>query len=82
MSLADKLAAIEAGGKGNIPKDWQAVMARSLDELRASGIMEGVIKVGDKLPPFTLDNDDGSTVSSEALLANGPLVVTIFRGHW
>ena len=44
--------------------------------------MEGVIKVGDKLPPFTLDNDDGSTVSSKALLADGPLVVTIFRGHW
>jgi len=82
MSLADKLAAIEAGGKENIPKDWQAVMARSLDDLRASGIMEGVIKVGDKLPPFTLANDDGSTVSSEALLADGPLVVTIFRGHW
>ena len=75
-------ATIEAGGKKQIPKEWQAVMARSLDELRASGIMEGVIKVGDKLPPFTLNNDDGSAVSSETMLADGPLVVTIFRGHW
>jgi hypothetical protein len=82
MSLAEKLATIEAGGKKQIPKEWQAVMARSLDELRASGIMEGVIKVGDKLPPFTLNNDDGSAVSSETMLADGPLVVTIFRGHW
>ena len=82
MSLAEKLAAISASGAEKIPKDWQAVMARSMDELRASGIMRGVIKVGDKLPPFTLTNDDGGEVSSNALLAEGPLVVTLFRGHW
>lgn len=82
MSLADKLEAIVAGGRERIPKEWQAVMADSLDELRASDIMDGVIKVGDKLPAFTLPNDDGSAVSSDKLLAEGPLVVTIFRGHW
>ena len=82
MSLAEKLTAIRVGGVKKIPKDWQAVMARSSDELRASGILEGVIKVGDKLPGFTLNNDDGSTVSSTALLADGPLVLTIFRGTW
>ena len=82
MSLAERLTDIRAGGVKNIPKDWQTVMGRSLDELRASGIMEGVIKVGDKLPDFTLNNDDGRAVNSQALLADGPLVVTIFRGHW
>ncbi len=82
MSLAGKLAAISASGVEKIPKDWQAVMARSLDELSASGIMEGVIKAGDNLPAFALNNDDGSVVSSQALLVDGPLVVTIFRGHW
>ena len=82
MSLAEKLAAISASGAEQIPKDWQAVMATSLDELRASGILQGVIKVGDKLPAFTLPDDDGTPVNSDALLANGPLVVTIFRGHW
>ncbi len=82
MNLAEKLTDIRADGVKNIPKDWQAVMGRSLDELRASGIMEDVIKVGDKLPGFTLNNDDGSVVKSQALLADGPLVVTIFRGHW
>ena len=82
MSLAERLTDIGAGGVKNIPKDWQTVMGRLLDELRASGIMEGVIKVGDKLSDFTLNNDDGSAVNSQALLADGPLVVTIFRGHW
>jgi hypothetical protein len=82
MSLADKLAAIAAGGAKKMPKEWQAVIANSLDELRGSGIMDGVIKVGDKLPAFTLPNDDGSMVSSDTLLADGPLVLTVFRGHW
>ena len=82
MSLADKLAAIAAGGAKIIPKEWQAVIAVSLDELRNSGIMDGVIKVGDKLPAFRLPNDDGSMVSSDILLADGPLVITVFRGHW
>ena len=44
MSLTEKLAAISASGAEKIPKDRQAVMATSLDELRASGIMGGVIK--------------------------------------
>ncbi|MBT3171931.1 MAG: hypothetical protein HOM52_00330 [Rhodospirillaceae bacterium] len=82
MSLAQKLEAISAGGRERIPQEWQAVMADSLKELRASDIMDGVIKVGDKLPAFTLKNDDGSDVSSQALLADGPLVLTVFRGHW
>ena len=35
MSLAERLTDIRAGGVKNIPKDWQTVMGRSLDELRA-----------------------------------------------
>ena len=55
MSLAQKLEAISAGGRERIPQEWQAVMADSLKELRASDIMDGVIKVGDKAAHFTLD---------------------------
>ena len=82
MSLADKLAEVSAAGAEKMPKKWQAVMARSLDELRASGIMDGVVKVGDSLPAFALKNEDGAEISSRALLAEGPLVVSVFRGHW
>ena len=38
--------------------------------------------VGDKLPPFSLIGASGSTVTSDQLLANGPLVTTFFRGMW
>ncbi len=57
-------------------------MGEATDALRASGIMDGVIKVGARLPAFTLPNAHGTPVSSAALLAQGPLVLTVFRGHW
>ena len=57
-------------------------MHRATEELRASGIMERVIKVGDKLPAFALPNSSGQEVRSADLLAKGPLVVTFYRGAW
>ena len=57
-------------------------MGRATNELRESGIMDRTIKVGDKLPSFTLKNANGEDVSSADLLAKGTLVLTVFRGHW
>ena len=58
------------------------MLGRATKELRDSGIMDGVIKVGDTLPPFALQNADGVEVSSASLLAQGAVVLTVFRGHW
>ncbi len=82
MSLEEKLAEIRAAGAKRIPEDKRAVMGRATQELRDSGIMDRVIKVGDALPAFSLANADGETVSSADLLARGPLVVSVYRGHW
>jgi hypothetical protein len=65
-----------------IPPDKRAIMHRAADDLRASGILKGVTKVGDRLPPFALQNAFGQEVRSSELLANGPLVLTVFRGTW
>ena len=55
---------------------------RSVDELIASGAPDRALKVGDVAPQFTLPDPDGNPVSSNALLATGPLVVTFYRGVW
>jgi peroxiredoxin len=55
---------------------------RSVNELIASGAQNQALKAGDFAPEFTLPNVDGSPVSSKALLAKGPLVVTFYRGAW
>ena len=82
MSLADKLAEIAEAGKKRMPEQGRATLGQFVQSLRESGIMERAIKVGDSLPAFSLPNANGQTVSSADLLAKGPLVVTVFRGHW
>ncbi len=82
MSLEDKLAEIRAASAKRMPEDKRAIMGRATRDLRDSGIMDGVIKVGDTLPAFSLSNADGETVSSADLLARGAVVLTVFRGHW
>ena len=67
MSLAQKLADISAAGAEKMPQEWRDVLGRGVDELNASGILDGAIKAGDKLPEFALANDDGSMVNSSAL---------------
>lgn len=82
MSLQEQLAEITAAGAKRMPEEVRATMGRATQELRESGIMDRTIKVGDKLPPFTLKNANGEDVSSDDLLAKGTLVLTVFRGHW
>ncbi len=82
MSLKEKLDAIREGAKKMIPPDKLALMLAATAALRSSGIMDGVIKVGDRLPAFELTGARGDRVASAALLAQGPLVLTVFRGHW
>ena len=80
--LAERLETIRQGADKRIPPDKRAIMHRATADLRASDIMDRVIKVGDPLPPFTLENAFGQEVRSADLLAAGPLVLTVFRGSW
>lgn len=87
MSLQDKLDAFranfEAGGPPfNAPAWIHEPMHRATDELIASGAAGHALKVGDKAPAFTLNDPDGKPVSSAGLLAQGPLIVTFYRGVW
>lgn len=86
-TLPERLAAFranfEAGGPPwNAPAWVHPIMHRATAELIASGAAAKAMKVGDKAPAFTLNDADGRAVSSAALLAAGPLVVTFYRGVW
>jgi peroxiredoxin len=57
-------------------------MKHATEELRASGIVERALKVGDKAPEFALPNPAGTIISSRTLLEKGPLVISFYRGRW
>lgn len=82
MSLQEQLAALRAAAEKRVPPERWAIMQRATADLRRSGILDRVIKVGAPAPAFRLQNHDGRTVDSAALLARGPLVVSFFRGSW
>ncbi len=82
MSLEDKLAAVREASAKRIPPDRLAIMHDATERLRRSGILDRVIKPGAKAPDFTLDDQDGHAVTLSAQLAEGPVVVSVFRGFW
>lgn len=66
----------------NAPREAIETMHRATAELKATGIENRALKVGDRPPEFSLFNQDHVQVNSAELLQQGPLVVSFFRGHW
>ncbi len=65
-----------------VPAEIQAVHARVVADLIASGILERVLPVGAKAPAFELKDHNGKLVSSADLLTKGRLVIFFLRGRW
>ncbi len=65
----------------SIPKAIADRIAAGVAEIKASGTAPG-LEVGDKAPDFTLSNALGESVTLSKLLANGPVVLTFYRGEW
>ncbi len=82
MNLNQRLEALRKANETRIPAEAQAIMHRATEDLRRSGILNGVAKVGQKAPTFELLNQRGQQVSSKALLSKGSLVVSFYRGVW
>jgi peroxiredoxin len=65
-----------------VPAEIQAVHARVIADLNASGLAERALPVGAKAPAFELKDHNGKLVSSSDLLSKGRLVVFFLRGRW
>ena len=81
-TLKDRLAAIKKGFAAKAPESAQAIMARATKELQDSGQAGRAVGEGQVFPDFTLADARGNQVSSQQLRGQGPMVLTVFRGHW
>ena len=87
-SLKDSLDSIRRTAEGDgikpgrIPPDALKIMHRVTADQRASGFQARMPKAGQPGPAFILANQDRVGVSSSALVARGPLVISFFRGRW
>ena len=82
MSLQAKLDEYKANFKKTAPADVQKTMQQAAEELRHSGILERILKIGDPAPNFALENAEGQTVRSEDILSQRTMVLTFYRGRW
>jgi peroxiredoxin len=81
MSLKQQLAEYRAGWFERVPAERQAIMERHIAGLR-DGLAKSALKTGDRAPAIVLGNARGDTVDVGALLKNGPVIVSFYRGGW
>ena len=80
--LQARLDAIRKGFEKQAPPEVIEIMHRATRDLAEIVTREPGLGVGDAMPSFRLPDHDGNEVDSADLLSRGPLVVTLFRGHW
>ena len=80
-TLAEQLTAYAAAGREIFPAYSEAV-DRLVARICENGGGENAPRPGDILPTFMLPDENGRLVSLTSLLAQGPVAVMFFRGHW
>lgn len=80
QTLQDTLNARQA--KSTVSAERRAVMVQANEDLRASGILNDMINIGDKAPDFTLPDINGQMVTLSEALQDGPVVLVFYRGGW
>ena len=82
MRLQDKLDEYKKGFLEKAPPEAVEVMQKATEDLKFSGILDKVLKVGESAPEFSLPDENGSLVELKGLLAQGPVVISYYRGIW
>ena len=82
MKLQAQMDAFKKGFVEQVPEQALDIMNSAGEKLRDSGIASQAVKVGDKAPDFSLSNTSKTEISLSTLLADGPVVLSFFRGRW
>jgi len=65
-----------------IPEEQQQIVGAAFAKLMASDVGATAKQVGDTAPDFSLPNVTGGTLNLKKLLADGPVVLSFYRGGW
>ena len=82
MSLQEKLKKHRIKFEEKAKPEILEVMNRAKKNLQNSGILDRVLKVGDKAPEFELENTAGEMIRSKDILSDRLIVLTFYRGTW
>lgn len=82
MGLQDKLDAHKKTFAETAPPEAVEITQRATEDLKTSGILDKVLQVGESAPEFSLPDVNGNLVELKSLLAQGPVVISFYRGQW
>src|SRR5271170_3701346 len=81
MSMSQAAAEYKAKVQGMLGEKF-SVLTGDMERVRAAGTVNNALKVGQSVPEFTLPDAFGNEVSLKTLLAQGPVVISFYRGEW
>lgn len=81
-SLQSQLDERRADFNARADEDTKQTYDRGVQQVGESGVMDTALRVGDDAPDFTLPSATGEDVTLSSLLAEGPVVLTWYRGGW
>lgn len=82
MNLKEQLTEVREASSKNIPAAQLSVMLAETATLKAKELEKIAPKTGDVFPDFTLTDQLGNAVTLAEKLAQGPVVLTFYRGGW
>src|SRR5689334_20552849 len=80
-TLREQLEAYANAGREIFPAYGEAV-DRLVARVNENGGGENAPRPGEAMPPFMLPDESGKIVTLDSLIAQGPVAVMFFRGHW
>lgn len=80
--LNAELSSVYNNFHSTAPPELSSTIKSATQEHKKSFDPSKAIQVGDKLPAFHLKDATGKEVSSDELLAHGPLLISFYRGEW
>ncbi len=80
--LKDTLAEYTTQSSAGMTDELKQIFQKSLDDLKATGILKRAKNKGDTAPNFTLPDQNGKDVELYTLLEEGPVVLLWYRGVW
>lgn len=82
MGLQDNLDRISREFAAQADPAIVKEIKKAVEHLASSGIMEGVLKAGERAPDFSLEDAEGRIVTLKGLRQTGSVVLTFYRGLW
>jgi len=82
MGLTEQLNDLKQQLGKDVPREILVEIGQFVAGLVQSGIEKTSCQAGDKVPFFALPDVAGKTVTSEDILAKGPMILSFYRGIW